>query len=444
MRRRLVIGFVPAMLAAAQCPAGQTAYRLVDLGTLTNRSSHGFGINNLAHVVGWSTISGQPGTPHQPAIPFINHAYVYTSNPMTDLGAFPSGACSPYGCESVANDISDSGLVIGWSATPFQIPFIWSAQATPILSAGLNPLPALFAGNTNSEARAINESMQIAGESRGPGGVPIRAVRWHHDGAQWVVSDLGTLQPGGTGTSGAYGINELGQVVGTANAPGGGLHAFLHLPAPAYGLPQGMNDLTPAASSATALDINDSGQVIGVLGGTQGWIWLPQPALGFSAGFSMLPTFNGSVVYPSAINNAGQVVGTAFIQQGQNVINRGVLLENGVWKALNTLLPANSPWDIRNFALQADINDAGVITGDMRSTTILDANGAPAIHAFRLAPIVAGDVNGDALVDVGDLLEVINAWGPCPDPPRECLADLDGDLDVNVVDLLIVISSWSK
>ena len=55
----------------------------------------------------------------------------------------------------------------------------------------------------------------------------------------------------------------------------------------------------------------------------------------------------------------------------------------------------------------------------------------------------AGDVNNDGVVNVGDLLSVINAWGPCPAPcPPSCIADVNEDCIVNVGDLLAVINNW--
>lgn len=57
-----------------------------------------------------------------------------------------------------------------------------------------------------------------------------------------------------------------------------------------------------------------------------------------------------------------------------------------------------------------------------------------------------GNTNGDGAVDVGDLLAVINGWGPCPPPPAACPADVapppNGDDQVNVSDLLAVINGW--
>ena len=57
-----------------------------------------------------------------------------------------------------------------------------------------------------------------------------------------------------------------------------------------------------------------------------------------------------------------------------------------------------------------------------------------------------GDLTGDGVVNVNDLLAVINAWGPCPPAPQACPADIapsptpDGVINVN--DLLMVINNW--
>jgi len=58
-------------------------------------------------------------------------------------------------------------------------------------------------------------------------------------------------------------------------------------------------------------------------------------------------------------------------------------------------------------------------------------------------PAAPGDVNGDGVVNVDDLLAVISAWGPCPAPPASCPADLDNSGAVSVDDLLLVINHWS-
>jgi len=54
-------------------------------------------------------------------------------------------------------------------------------------------------------------------------------------------------------------------------------------------------------------------------------------------------------------------------------------------------------------------------------------------------PAIPGDVNGDGMVNVTDLLAIMDAWGSCDG----CPADLNDDGLVNVTDLLIVIGNWT-
>ncbi|MFK7961226.1 MAG: dockerin type I domain-containing protein [Phycisphaerales bacterium] len=49
------------------------------------------------------------------------------------------------------------------------------------------------------------------------------------------------------------------------------------------------------------------------------------------------------------------------------------------------------------------------------------------------------DINGDGVVDFGDLLAVISEWGTCPG----CDADIDGNGEVDLIDLLNVLAAFS-
>jgi hypothetical protein len=73
-------------------------------------------------------------------------------------------------------------------------------------------------------------------------------------------------------------------------------------------------------------------------------------------------------------------------------------------------------------------------------TFMIRAGGVP-------GPPIAGDLNGDGVVDVFDLLILLGAWGICPaaEPGSDgsCPADLTGDGVVDVLDLLALLANWS-
>jgi len=52
-----------------------------------------------------------------------------------------------------------------------------------------------------------------------------------------------------------------------------------------------------------------------------------------------------------------------------------------------------------------------------------------------------GDLNGNGVVNVSDLLILLGEWGTCADP-NNCPADLNDDGTVNVSDLLILLANW--
>ncbi len=52
-----------------------------------------------------------------------------------------------------------------------------------------------------------------------------------------------------------------------------------------------------------------------------------------------------------------------------------------------------------------------------------------------------GDLDGDGIVGVSDLLILLASWGPCADC-GDCPADLDGNCTVGVIDLLVLLANW--
>jgi probable HAF family extracellular repeat protein len=137
------------------------------------------------------------------------------------------------------------------------------------------------------------------------------------------MSSLGTL-PGGTYSIG-YHLNNLGQVVGTADAHVSAQRAFLYTPG------VGMKD-------------------IGTLGG------LASQAFG--------------------INDLGQVVGVSTLQ-GDNVAHT-FLYQGGQMTDLNSLISVGSGWDLTQGLA---INNDGVIVGDGIGP------GSAYPHAFVARPV---------------------------------------------------------
>ena len=60
---------------------------------------------------------------------------------------------------------------------------------------------------------------------------------------------------------------------------------------------------------------------------------------------------------------------------------------------------------------------------------------------FTVEVSILGDLNGDSVVGVLDLLELLAAWGDCP-VKGECSADLNADGIVGIPDLLILLGNW--
>jgi probable HAF family extracellular repeat protein len=126
-------------------------------------------------------------------------------------------------------------------------------------------LGTLGDGYTISEAQAVNDRGQVAGDSIPAGLGPEHAFLWEHG----RMRDLGTL--GGT-TSVAQAINEAGQVAGnSAPAPAEFNHAFLW----SRGRRIDLGTLGGEFSSSTG--INERGAVVGqantAAGSMRAFVW---------------------------------------------------------------------------------------------------------------------------------------------------------------------------
>ena len=276
---------------------------------------------------------------------------------VQDLGALPGDA------SSVAWGINLQGDVVGWSnGSAGTHAFVFTDAA------GMASLPGL-PGRPLSLARDISDSGDIVGNANA-GGVDLgHAVLWTAGTAQ----DLGTLGAGPY--SEAWGVNNLGQVVGYSYINGGSYHGFL------YSQSTGMVDLTPTSDTGYAKDINDAGQVTGyktAVGGYHAFRWQN----GQFADLGVLPGFAHSFGW--GINDSGQVAGSSSSASGNS--QRFIRFTDG--SGLQNLGGTGQ------YNVAYGINAAGVVVG---------TTGGSGKRAIRYT-----DVNG--LQDLNTLIDPSLGW----------------------------------
>lgn len=119
--------------------------------------------------------------------------------------------------------------------------------------------------------------------------------------------------------------------------------------------------------------------------------------------------------------------------------------EAGGYIELQRVLTGDFPRDLRC----ADVNGDG--RPDVVSMGHHPDAGDPGSRTFTMisthfnaatARMTPGDINGDGVVGPGDLVILLNSWGPCAETPTPCESDLNGDGVVNGSDLLILLSNF--
>ena len=281
-------------------------YTIANLGGLGGSTATGYAVNDSGTVVGW----GQAASGGQ-------QAFVSTSS---GVKALPLGV----GTESYAYGINDAGTVVGNTYVNGQSHgTVWSAGGPTDLGA-------------NTYAVAINSAGAVVGSNNGNAFVARNGN----------VEDL--ILPQAMNWSAAYGINDVGTAVGDGRLANG---TFQSLVWNADGSVTSLGTL--GGSSSQAMDVNNSGEVVGFASLTSGY----QHAFSTVNGtMTDLGTLGGSS-YAYGVNSGGEVVGYSWLNNGDQ---HAFLYYNGIMLDLNALLPANSGWVVEQ---AFGINDAGQITG---------------------------------------------------------------------------------
>jgi probable HAF family extracellular repeat protein len=272
------LGAAPGSSASTSGSAWRS--RVIDLGTLDWDYSYATAINYRGQVAGRNvaSVTGQ------------SHAFRWTTfGGMRFLGTLPT-----LSSDSEAVAINASGQVTGISGHAFR----W----TP--SDGMQDLGTL--GGTYSSGAMINDRGQVTGTA--DTARHSHAFRWTSSGG---MRDLGRL--GGTDSS-AVAINDRGQVTGYATTATGETHAFWWTPS---GGMQDLGTLGRTYRDYYPTGINDHGEVVG-----DAWtLTFPYHEHAFrwtrSGGMEDLGTLGGRNSSAAAINDRGQIIGSADTKAGQ-------------------------------------------------------------------------------------------------------------------------------
>ncbi len=238
-----------------------------------------------------------------------------------------------------------------------------------------------FAGGSVNESLGINDSGEVVGWSDNAGG---DRKAFFYDGS---LTDLGTLTD--RSDSEAVAVNASSEVVGTAHnfgAPPADRLAFIYLPAPAYTLGAGINSLgTLGGHQSVAMDINDSGQVVG---GAQNATNFMRPFRWANDVMTDLGTLGGedsSILHRAqAINSSGDIVGMSYTAGGDG----HAFLYDGSMTDLGVLTGGDT-------SVAYDINDDDQVVGTSNVT-------GGAFHAFIYQ-------NG-TMTDLNDLIDTNSTW----------------------------------
>jgi probable HAF family extracellular repeat protein len=301
---------------------------MTDLGALGGMESEATAVNSLGQVAGWSLLGDNSS----------QHAFIYSGGTMTDLGTLGGNAAT-------VTALNDAGQVVGQDFTTD-----FKTHAFLYTSGPLTDLGTL--GGANSTANGINNAGVVVGDASAADG-STHAFRY----ANGSMMDLGTF--GGNSSLGKA-INNAGIIAGEYTTTSNTTRGFIY----ANGV---ATDIGTLGGSTTLLAgdlgpsgcLNAAGQITGVSTLTGDAPGVGHAFLFSNGAINDLGTLGGDFSTAQSVNNMGQVVGYSFLAGDASL--HAFLWQNGNMVDLNSLLPANSGWELITAFF---INDAGRIVGE--------------------------------------------------------------------------------
>ena len=382
-------GFLAAVCGLLIAAPGVHAqdYTIIDLGTLDGPISGAYGLNNFGRVAGFSVT---------PTADYHGFYYDGTLSDIPPLAAqFQSHAFAVNAVDEVVAMSYDLGEMHTHG-------LMWQGGAVTNLG--------------NIAPRGLNDAGTVVGYVS----VMETGFGWVDHAALWqagTLFDLGTL---GGHFSYVYAVDNTDRAVGMS------LTANDTTPKAALWQTGVWHDLgTLGGNKSQAYDINDAGAVVGVADTAAG---MPHAFLfTIDAGGNVtsrtdLGALGGDNSCAYAVNADGVVVGSSN--------DRAFRWEGGTLTDLNTLLPSGSDWELRQaWAIneRGDMAGAGLHFGQPR--------------AYLLKPPCPGDFNGDGVIDLSDLAQLLGHYGMTSGAQYQD-GDFDGDGDVDLSDLAALLSVY--
>lgn len=316
---------------------------------------------------------------------------------------------------SYATGVNEQGHFVGhYELLDSSEGFLW----TP--SGGLTLLGALPNGHDIAFPAAVNALDEVCGTDSV--GNLARAFRWTAgDG----IESLGLL-PGAT-RSGAEDINDLGRIVGGSGIGLSDSRAFVwDVTSGMVEMPGGF-DITPERAYA----INNAGQIVGSAltpGGRKAFLWDEEDGMVILPNLPDLPTY--AIAYD--INEHGVVVGTAAREIGfhRYIVKPFIWDSQHGTRTLETLL---DPCALRG-ALY------------LRDATVISNHGQIAVNSselggYLLTPYLPGDLDDSGGVELQDLATLLANFGRSGDATYAS-GDTDCDADVDLQDLATLLGNF--
>ena len=313
----------------------------------------------------------------------------------------------------VIMDINENGVTIFNRAIDEDSFYNLPRQWTPGEDVQVLPIPGT---SYTGYAMDQNDADVVAGYSLGGGYRP-------HIWTDGTMTNL-QVEPGGDGR--ALSINNAGVSVGMASFNGVD-HAVRWDHAQAS--PERLIE-DPAVLRSKATQVLEDGTVIGT--------W--DNSANLQLAFRIAP--DGTVDLYAPPDSPG---GTLDVTPIAATLDGWVLCShmNDFYQVQSVIRIPGEGWVYPNDRLVGPGSATSELPMDMNASGQIITRGAAWTTPLFLDPMPPGDVNGDKVVGVDDLLGVLESYGLCnPDPSRLCPGDITADGLVNVDDILGVINRW--